>query len=229
MRTSAACSTSIEKWLEELVRLQNSEDRITPRQLKVLRAAVEVFAEKGYSAASTSEIAKRAGVAEGTIFRHYRTKKDLLLAIVGPVMDELIAPFLIQDLDHLLSATYARLEDFLRALLRNRLEFAAKYAPILRILVQEIAFHPELKARLQASVSARMMDSLIRITKHFQETGEIAPLPFWTVFRLVGSCVLGHVLTRHLVLPELEWDDEREIEHTVRFIVAGLRPEVHES
>ncbi len=53
---------------------------------RILEAAESVFAEKGPSA-STEEIASRAGVAIGTIFRHYPTKNDLLAAI----MKELLA------------------------------------------------------------------------------------------------------------------------------------------
>lgn len=44
-------------------------------QQRILDAPVEAFAEQGYSGRATSEIARRAGVAEGTILRHYPTKK----------------------------------------------------------------------------------------------------------------------------------------------------------
>ena len=49
--------------------------------MKISSAACELFCEKGYSATSTSEIAKRAEVSEGTIFKYFATKKDLLLYI----------------------------------------------------------------------------------------------------------------------------------------------------
>ncbi|MUL42357.1 helix-turn-helix transcriptional regulator [Streptomonospora sp. PA3] len=48
---------------------------------RILRAAEEVFAEQGASAA-TEEVARRAGVAVGTVFRHFPTKDDLLAAIM---------------------------------------------------------------------------------------------------------------------------------------------------
>ena len=48
---------------------------------KILDAAGEVFAERG-AAASTEEVAARAGVAIGTVFRHFPTKQDLLGAIL---------------------------------------------------------------------------------------------------------------------------------------------------
>lgn len=48
---------------------------------RILAAAEEVFAELG-AAASTEEVARRAGVAIGTVFRHFPTKNDLLAAIM---------------------------------------------------------------------------------------------------------------------------------------------------
>ena len=55
---------------------------------RILAAAGEVFAEKG-PAGSTEEIASRAGVAVGTVFRHFPTKHDLLRAIMKDLLERL--------------------------------------------------------------------------------------------------------------------------------------------
>jgi AcrR family transcriptional regulator len=55
---------------------------------KILDAAGEVFAERGASA-STEEVAARAGVAIGTVFRHFPTKQDLLGAILKDLLADL--------------------------------------------------------------------------------------------------------------------------------------------
>jgi AcrR family transcriptional regulator len=55
---------------------------------RILESAAAVFAEKGASA-STEEVAVRAGVAVGTVFRHFPTKKDLLQAILKDLMERL--------------------------------------------------------------------------------------------------------------------------------------------
>lgn len=47
----------------------------------VREAAKDVFAEKGFNKSTTLEIANRAGVAEGTIYEHFKNKQDLLFAI----------------------------------------------------------------------------------------------------------------------------------------------------
>jgi AcrR family transcriptional regulator len=47
----------------------------------LLRAAADEFAERGLDA-SVADIARRAGVAKGTVFRHFATKDDLIAAIV---------------------------------------------------------------------------------------------------------------------------------------------------
>jgi AcrR family transcriptional regulator len=55
---------------------------------RILAAASEVFAERGASAA-TEEVARRAGVAIGTVFRHFPTKDDLLRAILKDLLERL--------------------------------------------------------------------------------------------------------------------------------------------
>jgi AcrR family transcriptional regulator len=55
----------------------------------ILDAATRVFAERGLSAAPTSEISKRAGVAEGTLFTYFETKDDLINALYRSIKLEL--------------------------------------------------------------------------------------------------------------------------------------------
>jgi AcrR family transcriptional regulator len=57
---------------------------------RILAAAAEVFDEHGTSA-STEEVARRAGVAIGTVFRHFPTKDDLLAAIMKDLQGRLTA------------------------------------------------------------------------------------------------------------------------------------------
>ncbi len=55
----------------------------------ILDAATRVFAERGLSAAPTSEISKQAGVAEGTLFTYFKTKDDLINALYREIKIEL--------------------------------------------------------------------------------------------------------------------------------------------
>jgi AcrR family transcriptional regulator len=57
---------------------------------RILDAAAAVFAERGASA-STEEVAARAGVAIGTVFRHFPAKQDLLAAILKDLLVDLVA------------------------------------------------------------------------------------------------------------------------------------------
>jgi AcrR family transcriptional regulator len=62
-----------------------SEDK----RIAILDAATRVFAERGLSAAPTSEISKQAGVAEGTLFTYFKTKDDLINALYREIKLEL--------------------------------------------------------------------------------------------------------------------------------------------
>jgi AcrR family transcriptional regulator len=55
----------------------------------ILDAATRVFAERGLTAAPTSEISKHAGVAEGTLFTYFKTKDDLINALYREIKLEL--------------------------------------------------------------------------------------------------------------------------------------------
>ncbi len=59
---------------------------MTEKQSKILQAAIDIFCGKRLCRLLYSEIAQRAGVAEGTIFRHYKTKKDLLAVGLSPLL-----------------------------------------------------------------------------------------------------------------------------------------------
>jgi AcrR family transcriptional regulator len=54
----------------------------------LLQAAVEIFATRGYDAATTREVAQKAGVAEGLIHRYYESKAGLLLAVLTDFQEE---------------------------------------------------------------------------------------------------------------------------------------------
>jgi AcrR family transcriptional regulator len=59
------------------------------RRNAILDAATRLFAERGLAAAPTSEISKRAGVAEGTLFTYFRTKDDLINSLYREIKLEL--------------------------------------------------------------------------------------------------------------------------------------------
>lgn len=60
-----------------VVRLSRDE-----RMRDIVAAARKVFIERGFDAASTAEIAANAGVAEGTIYKYFESKRDVLLAVI---------------------------------------------------------------------------------------------------------------------------------------------------
>ena len=64
-----------------------SEQRIRD----LLRVGREVFAEKGYERATTTEIAQRLGISEATVFTYFRGKRELCVRVIGDWYDEIIA------------------------------------------------------------------------------------------------------------------------------------------
>ena len=89
---------------------------------RIVTAALNLFQAKGFEATTTREIARKADVAEGTVFNYFKTKEDIALS------------FFEQEVDHAFATVRgnprlrkAPLEEKLFALVQSQLEFLAPY------------------------------------------------------------------------------------------------------
>ncbi|MFC2948596.1 TetR/AcrR family transcriptional regulator [Virgibacillus sediminis] len=61
-----------------------------PKYNQIIEAAVQVIAENGYHASQVSKIAKKAGVADGTIYLYFKNKEDVLISVFTEKMGQFI-------------------------------------------------------------------------------------------------------------------------------------------
>ncbi|TFJ93948.1 TetR/AcrR family transcriptional regulator [Lentibacillus salicampi] len=61
-----------------------------PKYNQIIEAAVAVIAENGYHASQVSKIAKKAGVADGTIYLYFKNKEDILISVFEEKMGQFI-------------------------------------------------------------------------------------------------------------------------------------------
>jgi TetR/AcrR family transcriptional regulator, fatty acid metabolism regulator protein len=70
-----------------VARRQQKDDK----RRRILDAAIRVFARKGYFGSRVSDVAKAAGIADGTIYLYFRNKDDVLVCLFDEVMSEHVA------------------------------------------------------------------------------------------------------------------------------------------
>ena len=63
---------------------------VVDKRAAILEAATKVFAEKGYFNSKVADIAKAAGVADGTVYLYFKNKDDVLHSIFDRAMEEFI-------------------------------------------------------------------------------------------------------------------------------------------
>lgn len=61
------------------------------KRVRILDAALKVFAEQGFYNARVADVARAAGVADGTIYLYFQNKDDLLISLFEERMEEIIA------------------------------------------------------------------------------------------------------------------------------------------
>jgi len=82
IKEAASDHEDIMRLIERILFLKN-RPQISPidKKHRILRAAIKMFAEKGYTGATISEVASLANVADGTVYEYFKNKEDLLFTI----------------------------------------------------------------------------------------------------------------------------------------------------
>jgi TetR/AcrR family fatty acid metabolism transcriptional regulator len=123
---------------------------------RILRAAVKVFAKSGFYAARVSEVAKAAGVADGTIYLYFKSKDELLVSLFEDRVERLLA-YMREELPKLegAPARFRRVIELQLGLLEGERDLAEVVTVILRQstkLMKEYAA-PKFMAYLDAIAS----------------------------------------------------------------------------
>ncbi|MDF0553278.1 TetR/AcrR family transcriptional regulator [Kamptonema sp. UHCC 0994] len=123
----------------------------TETRKRILQAAQRLFARKGYEGTTTASLAQAAGVAEGTLFRHFANKKAILIEVATNGWVEILTD-LLTELSEM--ASYKAVAQVMRRRMLN----VRENADIMRVCFMEAQFHPELRDRIQAEVIGKMTD-----------------------------------------------------------------------
>ena len=205
--------------------MQETDLKMSEKERKILDAAIAVIAEKGFSAASTSEIARQAGVAEGTIFRYFKTKKDILRGILmrlGNVIAELLVGYGLKKI--LLSDGREDLRSGIKRVLKDRMAMIDAVFPRLRIVITEAMYHEDIRQTLYDKIISRSVEVFEEYHREMVEKGlmkrEIDAV-------VAGRGILGNLVLffvyRNLFGPMIQLDDyDRELDQVIDAIMYGI-------
>jgi len=188
------------------------------RQQDILNAALKVFSSKGFSGATTKEIASMAGVAEGTIFRYFKTKKDILFSLIGP--------YVVQSLADTLDAVSGETDEvMLTAILKNRLDLMHNNIDLLRLLITEAQFHPELGDKFAELVSMKVAPVLEQFITKRIENGVYRELDPQIVSRAFFGMAAIFVAWKEFLPGDkyVRFDDDEVIKNIVSIFLYGVK------
>ena len=186
------------------------------RHQDILEAALLVFTQKGFNGSTTAEIARAAGVAEGTIFRHFATKKELLIEVLKPkVLKGII------DLDK--EFKEASPVEFFQCFLRNRLELINENDGLFRFMFAEAQYHSEVREALYKGILEQGIDIVQPWYDKGVEQGVFKPIPFLAMLRSFMGMILFYGIFNH-VFPGLspEKTIEEAADHILELLLHGL-------
>ena len=183
--TSKSRSVSQQTKPNKLALGRRAQNKQTIRN-RIVKAALNLFQTKGFDGTTTRAIARKAGIAEGTVFNYFRTKEDIALYFFEQEVGHAVAT--VRDNPKLRKAP---LEEKLFALVESQLEYLAPYerfigAALLHALKPSSPLGPfshramELRHRYLGFVEELIEES---IPRHKQNPlGFLAPEVFWIYY-----------------------------------------------
>jgi TetR/AcrR family fatty acid metabolism transcriptional regulator len=158
---------------------------VRARREQIVGAATRVFAERGFRRATTREVARAAGVSEGTIYNYFEDKDALLLAILDRLNE---TERRAEDFEEGRATDF---REFLEEYLRRRMSLIWENREVFRVVLSEMLVNAELRERYLRQV----VDPTMRVAEeNFRlrmEQGEVRETDAPLAMRSVAGAVLG--------------------------------------
>ncbi|MDB6067724.1 MAG: transcriptional regulator, TetR family [Pedosphaera sp.] len=195
-----------------------SSPRRAPARQRLLEAAASVFARDGLAGATTRAIALQAGVNEVTLFRQFRSKENLLAAVVGCTFDAQKT-----DLKPALPASTGDLRLDLANYVRLYESLLTKNLPLIRTLIGEIHHHRDQQKKVADGIFRPLRNELIARLRQAQERGMVRSdvVPAVTA-DLLGGMVFTGVLRRCSPNKPMEYTPTDYLHACVELLARGI-------
>lgn len=198
--------------------LQDYVETSPDKEIRIINAAINIFSEKGFEATRTKEIAARAGVAEGTIFRYFPTKTAILESLV-PLLIRVMLPKIKKPIDQIL-ADYGDepAENILRAIMLDRIQMIRQNERFIKSVLPELIHRVPLQNQFRSSILPVIEQYVGKVLANGKERGELAESldPHMAMLQL-----LGFILTFSMFGYENEADDAAEVTRFLEFTLKG--------
>lgn len=193
------------------------------REEEILNSAIKVFSRKGYSAATTSEIAKEAGIAEGTIFRYFNTKKDILKSAFMRLSKAFSKELAIERIEKVLEDYREKDEkEVIKAIMRDRLELIKENKELIKVIFTEVQFHQDFREVFIKNVVVPAKKSLENYITAGIKKGVFRNVNVTMAVRTLVGIFAAFIIQSELVPEMLSIDEEKQIDEMANMFLYGI-------
>ncbi len=184
----------------------------------ILEAAAQVFARKGYQRATMKEIAEEAGIASGTIYLYFKSKRNLLLNIAEQLIE--LMPHELPD-----NATPDEERTFIECVLDEQLRMVTKYRPFFRVLTAEMWTDAPLRTQYLSQVLSPILNTIELFLRIGIDTGRARPHDPQIIARAMVGTIFLFAITTEMPLGDFLSDTHREklVKELTDFFLFGIR------
>ena len=187
------------------------------KQRRVLLSSLKLFSEIGFENTTSSLIAERAGVSEGTVFSYFKTKEGILEAILSTFLEQVIPDVIADFSEKKFTANQESFPLFLRSIVRDRLVFIQKNQMQVKILLSRSFIDKTISDQLGNVIIHSIIRPISPVLNQFKEKGVIRDWSNERIVRYILALSLSYALPMML-----NNNEELDIDEAVNEIVECL-------
>lgn len=178
-------------------------------QDKILETAIRHFAKNGYHGTKTADIARNSGVSEGTIFKYFSTKKDILRSVMNKIVKEIIPGIAFGDYEDFQSLECSSDPGKeMKRFFKVRIEKINENIDAFKVFINELQYHEDIMNEYAEQFVPKMLGMLEGFFASGISRGIFRNIDPHTAARSMVGMVVTIILERNALRKPIVLDKE---------------------
>lgn len=193
---------------------------------RILDASIALFAEKGYAATSTKQIAAASVVAEGTLFRYYKTKRDILTAALDRLVQIFADESVLRPIDQVFTENIdAPQKAALKEMLKDRIAVFAEHRQLVKVILFEAQYDDEISKKFYYAIMTKVLPTLMLYMSNGMMTGAFRRMSqdeMMVILRSFLSMAAGYVFQQNYLPNLVNVPREQDLDLMLTLFLSGI-------
>lgn len=206
--------------IEQNLKVQIEEKDFPPGKKKTLLTAIALFSSQGFAATSTAQIAKQGGISEGTIFKYFKTKENLLNEILTLIINQLLPDYQEEFMIEFSKQNFSSIYEVAKWFLINRYAFIKNNEELFLILFDQLLINKNLRNLLKEQAISE--EQAVKVNNYIKKILKVDNFDFIIFVKNAFQLLFGFFIEETIIFNKLPENPKKELDILAKQLVVTI-------